>query len=115
MATTGTAAADGRVEEADAGGGVAVAEADIDTAIDRKRWRIGPLLPARLRPVNVPVLWLEAAIIAVGYYCYRLTQDAATSGRVAPFHRGFSVLRLEHSLHIDVEHWLNHTTDRADG
>src|SRR5690242_18140278 len=103
MATTDTAAVDGRVEEVGAGGGAA----------EGKRRRIGPLLPARLRPVNLPVLWLEAAITAVGYYCYRLTQDAATSGRVAPFHRGFSVLRLEHILHIDVEHWLNHTMDRV--
>lgn len=77
------------------------------------RIRIGPVLPARLRPPGRPMPWVEIALVGICYYFYRQVQDAATSGRVAPFHRGFSILRLEHTLHFDVEHWLNHKADKV--
>lgn len=76
--------------------------------------KIGPILPARLRPTKHPTLWIEIALIVIGYYCYRVTQNAASVGHDAPYHRGRDVLKLEHTLHIDAEHWLNHTMAKID-
>lgn len=76
--------------------------------------KLGPILPPRLRPVSRPTMWIEIALIGVGYYFYRVTQNAAGGGRTAPYHRGRDVLKLEHLLHIDIEHWLNHTMAKID-
>ena len=75
---------------------------------------IGPILPARLRPLNRPTLWVEIALIGISYFFYRVTQNAAIAGQEAPYNRGWDILRLEHTLHIDFEQWLNHTIAKID-
>ncbi|MFL6115884.1 MAG: phosphatase PAP2 family protein [Catenulispora sp.] len=79
-----------------------------------RSWKIGPILPARLRPTKRPAPWTEIALVVIGYFCYRVTQNAASVGHDAPYRRGRDVLKLEHALHLDVEHWLNHTMAKVD-
>ncbi|MDH6108821.1 hypothetical protein P3T36_002259 [Kitasatospora sp. MAP12-15] len=64
--------------------------------------------------MNRPTLWIEVALIGIGYFCYRVTQNAASTGGQAPYRRGRDILSLEHALHIDIEHWLNHTIAKID-
>jgi PAP2 superfamily len=78
-----------------------------------RRLRLGPILPARLRPLNRPTLWVEIALIAISYFCYRLTQNQALDSEGAATRRGFDILRYERFLHIDFEHWLNHTVAKV--
>ncbi|NUP52290.1 MAG: phosphatase PAP2 family protein [Catenulispora sp.] len=88
------------------------ASANAGATVKRGFPKIGPILPARLRPVNRPTMLIEIVLVLVGYYCYRVTQNAASHGHDAPFHRGRDILNLEQTLHIDAEHWLNHTVDK---
>lgn len=84
------------------------------TGTKRRFPKIGPILPARLRPVNRPTMWIEIALIGIAYYCYRVTQNAASTSGQSPFRRGRDILSLERVLHIDIEHWLNHTVAKID-
>lgn len=59
-----------------------------------------------------PRLWTELALIVVAYGLYSLTRDAVPGQRAAAMRRAESVLRTEHSLHIDVELTINHTADK---
>jgi PAP2 superfamily len=80
----------------------------------RRLPKIGPVLPARLRPVTRPKnMLVEIALIGISYFCYRVTQNAARAGRNAPYNRGWDILRLERTLHINFELWLNHTVDKV--
>jgi hypothetical protein len=73
--------------------------------------KLGPVLPARLRPLTRPMPWVEIALIGISYYLYRLTQIAAPSHQQAAYNRGNAILRLEADLHINFEHWLNHAVN----
>jgi hypothetical protein len=78
----------------------------------RGRLRPGPLLPERLRPLNAPKLWLEAAMIAVIYELYTLTRLAAPAHKEIAIRRGYSILNLERDLHINIELSVNHWADK---
>lgn len=77
----------------------------------RRRLRLGPVLPARLRPLTRPKLWVDAVLIGISYRLYQLTQISAPRHRVAATQRGLNILRWEAFLHIDFEHWLNHAVN----
>ena len=74
----------------------------------RRRWVPGPILPQRFRPTNRPKLWLEIALIALGYYLYTLTRLAAPAHESAAQQRGHDILDVEHYLGLNFEHTFNH-------
>ena len=74
----------------------------------RRSWIPGPILPERFRPANRPKLWLEIALIALGYYLYTLTRLAAPAHETAAQQRGHAILGLEHYLGLNFEHTFNH-------
>jgi len=74
---------------------------------DRLRTRLSPRDP-RVRPR----LWTELALVVVAYGLYSLTRDAVPGQRAAAMRRAESVLRTEHSLHVDVELTINHALDK---
>ena len=84
--------------------------ADAAAATGRKRrsWIPGPILPQKYRPTNRPKLWLEIALIALGYYLYTLTRLAAPSHATAAQQRGHDILRVEGYLGLNFEHSFNH-------
>ena len=79
------------------------------SADGRRRFpKIGPVLPARMRPANRPMIWLEIALIAISYYVYTLTRLAAPSHMSGAENRGWAILHFEHYLGINFEHTVNH-------
>jgi hypothetical protein len=74
----------------------------------RRSWFPGPILPQRLRPTNRPKLWLEIALIALGYYLYTLTRLAAPAHETAAQQRGHDILDVEHYLGLNFENTVNH-------
>ena len=78
-----------------------------------------PSLPDRLRALVSargglrPRLRTELGLIAVGYGLYSLTRDAVPDHRTAAMHRAESILRVEHTLHVDVELTVNHAVDKV--
>nr|WP_151483798.1 phosphatase PAP2 family protein [Streptomyces albicerus] len=78
------------------------------------KWRIGPLLPARLRPVTRPRLWVELAFTALLYWAYSLTRNAVPAHRTAALHRAHEILGTERELHLNIELAVNHAADKAD-
>jgi hypothetical protein len=74
----------------------------------RRSWIPGPFLPQRFRPANRPKLWLEIALIALGYYLYTLTRLAAPAHATAAQQRGHDLLDVEHYLGLNFEHTVNH-------
>jgi len=74
---------------------------------DRLRTRLSPH-DRRVRPR----LWTELALVVVAYGLYSLTRDAVPGQRAAAMRRAESVLRTEHSLHVDVELTINHALDK---
>lgn len=77
-------------------------------ASGRRSWIPGPILPQKFRPTNRPRLWLEIALIALGYYLYTLTRLAAPAHESAAQQRGHDILGLEHYLGLNFEHTFNH-------
>ncbi|MER6333875.1 bifunctional glycosyltransferase 87/phosphatase PAP2 family protein [Streptomyces sp. NPDC001034] len=78
------------------------------------RFRNIPLLPFLRRVLTRPNLLLELLLIRVVYAAYAQVRLAAGAsgddrGRVAAEHHGRIVVDIERFLHIDIEHWLNHT------
>jgi hypothetical protein len=61
-----------------------------------------------MRPIDRPKLWLEIALIALGYYLYTLTRLAAPSHEAAAQQRGHDILHVEHYLGLNFEHTFNH-------
>jgi hypothetical protein len=59
-----------------------------------------------------PRLWTELALIVIGYGLYSVTRDAVPSQKAIATRRAGSVLRFEHTLHIDVELTVNHAIDK---
>ncbi|ACU70633.1 conserved hypothetical protein [Catenulispora acidiphila DSM 44928] len=94
--STETTARDGDVEAAPQAGA------------RRRSWIPGPVLPQKFRPTNRPKLWLEIALIALGYYLYTLTRLAAPAHESAAQDRGHDILRVEHFLGLNFERSFNH-------
>jgi len=83
------------------------------------RWSRVPLLPFLRRVLTRPNLLLELLLIRVGYSAYQQVRLAATGGtnsggRATAEHHGDQVLAIERFLHLDIEHWVNHTVVRID-
>ncbi|MEU9207726.1 phosphatase PAP2 family protein [Streptomyces sp. NPDC048415] len=75
-------------------------------------WRIGPLLPARLRPLDRPRLWVELLCTGLLYWAYTLTRNAVPAHRTEALHRAQAILRAEQTLHVNIELTVNHAADR---
>src|SRR5579859_6940400 len=105
-------------DRGDGGAGGATAEvvtsggSGASEAARRRRWKLGPLLPARLRPLDRPILWLEAAILAIGYELYTQVRLAAPAHERIAKQRGYSILNFEHDLGINFELTVNHAVDK---
>lgn len=80
----------------------------------RTRFRWIPALRGLPRPLNRPNLLLELLLIRVGYWAYSFIRGAVPDGRTVPERHGRQVLSLESTLHIDIEHWVNHKVAQVD-
>ncbi|MEU0723046.1 phosphatase PAP2 family protein [Streptomyces sp. NPDC006140] len=83
------------------------------------RFRRVPLAPFLRRVLARPNLLLELLLIRVTYAAYSQVRLAATggsnsAGRAEAEEHGMQVYGLERALHIDIEHWVNHTVVRID-
>ena len=65
------------------------------------------LLPERIRAIRPPKWWQEIAFIGIVYYLYSLVRNSVPSHETGALHRAHSLLSLESSLHIDIEHSAN--------
>lgn len=74
---------------------------------DTRARRPFALLPQRVRAIRPPKWWQEIAFVAVVYYLYSLVRNSVPSHEVGALHRAGSVLSIERSLHIDIEHSVN--------
>ncbi|MER5632235.1 bifunctional glycosyltransferase 87/phosphatase PAP2 family protein [Streptomyces nitrosporeus] len=68
-----------------------------------------PLLPFWRRVLTRPNLLLELLLIRVVYSAYAKVRLAATAGRATAEEHGRQIHSIEQWLHIDIEHWVNHT------
>lgn len=73
-----------------------------------------PLLPFLRRVLTRPNLLLELLLIRVTYAAYQKVRLAATGGtttggRTTAEAHGHQIHDIEKFLHIDIEHWVNHT------
>ncbi|MFF7008196.1 bifunctional glycosyltransferase 87/phosphatase PAP2 family protein [Streptomyces fimicarius] len=73
------------------------------------RWRRVPLLPFWRRVLTRPNLLLELLLIRVVYDAYAQVRLAARAGRPLAEEHGRQIHAIEQWLHIDIEHWVNHT------
>ncbi|MCC2275231.1 phosphatase PAP2 family protein [Streptomyces sp. ET3-23] len=87
--------------------------ADGTAAPAPRRWRIVPLLPARLRPLGRPKLWAELVFAAVGYWAYGLTRNAVPAQQERALQRARWIWRTEQHLHIGIERTVNHAADHV--
>ncbi|MFJ4981288.1 phosphatase PAP2 family protein [Streptomyces coeruleorubidus] len=83
------------------------------------RFRHIPLAPFLRRVLTRPNLLLELLLIRVAYAAYSQVRLAATggsisAGRAEAEENGRQILGLERALHIDIEHWANHTVVTLD-
>ncbi|MFF5517784.1 bifunctional glycosyltransferase 87/phosphatase PAP2 family protein [Streptomyces coeruleorubidus] len=83
------------------------------------RFRRVPLAPFLRRVLTRPNLLLELLLIRVTYAAYSQVRLAATggsisAGRAEAEENGRQILGLERALHIDIEHWANHTVVTID-
>ncbi|WP_415925902.1 phosphatase PAP2 family protein [Streptomyces sp. AK02-04a] len=79
----------------------------------RAGWRPGPLLPARLRPLDRPRLWTELVCTGLLYWAYTLTRNAVPAHRTAALHRAHAIWHAEQELHLNIELTVNHAADRV--
>ncbi|MFD8692419.1 bifunctional glycosyltransferase 87/phosphatase PAP2 family protein [Streptomyces sp. NPDC059651] len=77
------------------------------------RWSRVPLLPWWRRVLSRPNLLLELLLIRVVYSAYQQVRLAATAGRATAEHHGRQIHSIEQWLHIDIEHWVNHSVVRV--
>jgi hypothetical protein len=54
---------------------------------------------------------VELALIAIGYWAYSLIRNSVPERESLAVERAWQLLDLERTLHIDVEHWVNHTVN----
>ncbi|MET9494613.1 bifunctional glycosyltransferase 87/phosphatase PAP2 family protein [Streptomyces sp. NPDC006552] len=78
------------------------------------RWARVPLVPVWRRVTTRPNLILELLLIRVGYSAYQQVRLAATGGtisggRATAEHHGQQIHSVEKFLHLDIEHWVNHS------
>ncbi len=78
------------------------------------RFKQVPLLPFLRRVLTRPNLLLELLLIRVTYAAYQKVRLAATGGtttggRSTAEAHGHEIYDIEKFLHIDIEHWVNHT------
>ncbi|QKW27315.1 phosphatase PAP2 family protein [Streptomyces seoulensis] len=73
-----------------------------------RRWRV-PLVPAPRRVLTRPSLLLELLLIRVTYAAYSQVRLVAAGDRATAERHGHQIHSLERALHLDVEHWVNHT------
>ncbi|MFF1306229.1 bifunctional glycosyltransferase 87/phosphatase PAP2 family protein [Streptomyces sp. NPDC058307] len=83
------------------------------------RFRHVPLLPFLRRVLTRPNLLLELLLLRVTYAAYQQVRLAATggtnpAGRATAEKHGQQIFDLERLLHIDIEHWVNHTVVKVD-
>ncbi|MFI7017068.1 phosphatase PAP2 family protein [Streptomyces sp. NPDC050164] len=83
------------------------------------RFRHVPLVPFLRRVLTRPNLLLELLLIRVTYAAYSQVRLAATggsisAGRAEAEENGREILGLERALHMDIEHWANHTVVKID-
>ncbi|MYS91704.1 MULTISPECIES: phosphatase PAP2 family protein, partial [Streptomyces] len=83
------------------------------------RFRHVPLVPFLRRVLTRPNLLLELLLIRVTYAAYAQVRLAATggsnsAGRAEAEEHGRQILGLERALHLDIEHWANHTVVTID-
>ncbi|WDV51361.1 phosphatase PAP2 family protein [Streptomyces coeruleorubidus] len=83
------------------------------------RFRRIPLVPFLRRVLTRPNLLLELLLLRVTYAAYSQVRLAATggsisAGRAEAEENGRQILGLERALHIDIEHWANHTVVKID-
>ncbi|GAA0603399.1 bifunctional glycosyltransferase 87/phosphatase PAP2 family protein [Streptomyces crystallinus] len=77
------------------------------------RWSRVPLVPFWRRVLSRPNLLLELLLIRVGYSAYSHIRLEATAGRETAEAHGRTVVAIERALHIDVEHWANHSVQHV--
>ena len=65
--------------------------------------------PERTGPTGRPNLLLELVLIRAGYAAYSWIRSYAKGDRHTAEQHGHQVLHLQEVLHVDIEHWLNHT------
>ncbi len=65
------------------------------------------LLPEKVRAIRPPRWWQEVAFVLIVYYLYSLVRNSVPSHEVGAFNRARSVLSLERTMHINVEHAVN--------
>jgi hypothetical protein len=68
-----------------------------------------PLIPSARRVLSRPNLLLELLLIRVTYAAYSQVRLVARGDRTTAEAHGHQIHSLEHALHIDIEHWANHT------
>ncbi|MER5790351.1 bifunctional glycosyltransferase 87/phosphatase PAP2 family protein [Streptomyces sp. NPDC001980] len=79
------------------------------------RFRQVPLAPSLRRVLTRPNLFLELVAMRLVYFAYQQIRLAAagdgngTSGRARAEHHGRQIHDVERFLHLDIEHWVNHT------
>ncbi|MFD5481937.1 bifunctional glycosyltransferase 87/phosphatase PAP2 family protein [Streptomyces hawaiiensis] len=83
------------------------------------RFRHIPLAPFLRRVLTRPNLLLELLLLRAAYAAYSQVRLAATggsisAGRAEAEENGRQILGLERALHIDIEHWANHTVVTID-
>lgn len=75
----------------------------------RARFARVPLIPSLRRVLTRPNLLLELLLIRVTYAAYSQVRLVARGDRATAEAHGHQIHSLEHALHIDIEHWANHT------
>ncbi|MGW3443068.1 bifunctional glycosyltransferase 87/phosphatase PAP2 family protein [Streptomyces sp. NPDC001076] len=79
------------------------------------RFRQVPLAPSLGRVLTRPNLFLELVAMRLVYFVYQQIRLAAagdgkgTSGRARAERHGHQIHDIERFLHLDIEHWANHT------
>ncbi|MEU2516558.1 phosphatase PAP2 family protein [Streptomyces syringium] len=66
---------------------------------------------AGLRSPRRPRLWFEILLIAVSYWTYSLVRNAVPEQRAAALRNADWIWQAEQSLHIAVEHTVNHAVN----
>jgi hypothetical protein len=72
-----------------------------------RRPPFGGLLPHRLLRWRRPVWWQELLLIALGYWLYTISRNAIPEQRTVAIRHGFSIERLQRSLHLNFELSVN--------